>query len=194
MILDPADYAHYVERFNSMEAETVQNVVPNSAAWSWMIAKVPLFDCPDDQFEETYYFRWWTYRKHIKQTPDGLVLTEFLQPVGHAGPYNTISCAFGHQLAEGRWLVDQQPLDQYTLFWFRSGPNGGRAKHFHKFSSWAAAAIYDRYLVTGNRDFVVDLLNDLDCRLRSLGGRAATARWPLLAIRRARRHGRVDLG
>lgn len=161
LVLDPADYAHYVERFNSMEDEPVQNLIPNAQAWPWMVANVPLFNCPDGQLEETYYYRWWTYRKHIKQTPDGLVLTEFLQPVGHAGPYNTISCAFGHQLAEGRWLRDERPLDEYTLFWFHSGPDGGRAKHFHKFSSWAASAIYDRYLVTGNREFVVNLLDDL---------------------------------
>jgi hypothetical protein len=90
-----------------------------------------------------------------------LVLTEFLRPVGHAGPYNTISCAFGHHLAEGRWLRDQEPLDEYTLFWFRSGENGGPAKNFHQFSSWAAAAIYDRYLVTLDRQFVVRLLDDL---------------------------------
>ena len=54
----------------------------------------------------------------------------------------------GHQLAEGRWLRDRQLLDDYTRFWFRSGEGGGPAAHFHKFSSWAAAAIYDRYLVT----------------------------------------------
>ena len=68
---------------------------------------MPLFDCPDGDFEEIYYFRWWTFRKHIKQTPDGRVLTEFITPVSHAGPYNTISCAVGHHLAEGRWLRDQ---------------------------------------------------------------------------------------
>ncbi len=110
---------------------------------------------------ETYYFRWWTFRKHIRQTPQGFVLTEFLAPVGHAGPYNTISCAFGHHLAEGRWLRDQQPLDDYTRFWFHSGDGGGPAAHFHQFSSWAAAAIYDRYLVTGDREFTVGMLDDL---------------------------------
>ena len=124
-------------------------------------ANVPLFGCPDAQLEQTYYFRWWTYRKHIRRTPNGLVLTEFLQPVSHAGPYNTISCAFGHHLAEGRWLRDRRPLDEYTHFWFRSGSDGGPAEHFHKYSSWAAAAIYERYLVTLDRDFLVDLLDDL---------------------------------
>lgn len=161
LLLEPAEYAHYVERFNSMEDEPVKNLISNAEAWEWMVGNVPLLDCPDKQLEETYYYRWWTYRKHIKQTPEGLVLTEFLQPVGHAGPYNTISCALGHQLAEGRWLRDQRPLDEYTRFWFRSGEEGGPAKHFHKFSSWVPAAIYDRYLVTGDRESVVDLLDEM---------------------------------
>ena len=161
LILHPADYAHYVADFNEQDAKPVENLIPNAAAWEWMAANVPLFDCPDKQLEQIYYFRWWTYRKHIRQTPDGRVITEFLTPVGHAGPYNTISCAFGHHLAEGRWLRDQTPLDEYTRFWFRSGPGGKPAEHFHKYSSWAAAALYDRYLVTLDRDFVVDLLDDL---------------------------------
>ena len=93
-----------------------------------MAANVPLFDCPDASSKKIYYFRWWTYRKHIRQTPHGFVLTEFLTPVSHAGPHNTISCAFGHHLAEGRWLRDQRPLDEYTRFWFRSGPNGGAGR------------------------------------------------------------------
>lgn len=160
-VLDAADFAHHVVKFNSVDPGQTKTFIPNAKVWEWMVANVPLFDCPDSQIEETYYFRWWTFRKHIKQTPQGYVVTEFLSPVHHAGPYNTISCAFGHHLAEGRWLRDGRPLDEYTRFWFRSGPKGGPAAHFHKFSSWAAAAIRDRYLVTGDRAFAVDLLNDL---------------------------------
>jgi len=160
-VLDPADYSHYVEEFNSLDSASSEGAVPNERAWEWILANVPLFNCPDVQLEQTYYFRWWTYRKHIRSSPQGFVLTEFLKPVSHAGPYNTISCALGHHLAEGRWMRDQRPLDQYTRFWFRAGPNGGAAEHFHKYSSWAAAAIYDRYLVTRDLAFVVDLLDDL---------------------------------
>ena len=46
-------------------------LVPNADAADWMAANVPLFDCPDATFEKIYYFRWWTFRKHIKQTPQG---------------------------------------------------------------------------------------------------------------------------
>lgn len=160
-VLDSANYAHYIAKFNSLDAGPAEGFIPNADAWEWMVDNVPLFDCPDAQLVETYYFRWWTYRKHIKQTPVGLVITEFLAPVRHAGPYNTVSCAFGHHLAEGSWLRDRRPLDDDTRFWFHSGAEGRPAPHFHKFSSWAAAAIRDRYLVTGDRPFVVDLLDDL---------------------------------
>jgi hypothetical protein len=161
IVLDPANFSHYVAEFNSRDNPSVDNLIPNAKAWEWTVANVPLFSCPDEQIEQTYYFRWWTFRKHLKQTPHGTLLTEFLTPVGHAGPYNTVSCAFGHHLTEGRWMRDQRPLDEYTRFWFRSGPNAGPAEHFHKYSSWAAAALYGRYLVTLDRDFVVALLDDL---------------------------------
>ena len=147
-LLDPSDFAHHVERFNAMEPESVTNHVPNADSWKWMIANIPLFDCPDDQFTETWYFRWWSFRKNILQTPDGFVITEFLTPVRHAGVHNTISCATGFHIAEGRWLRDQRYLDDYIRFWLR-GHDGGPQPHFHKFSSWVASAILDRAQVSG---------------------------------------------
>lgn len=161
VILHRSDLSHHVTKFNSLDSTQVELSIPNAKAREWMATNIPLFNCPDSQFEETYYFRWWTFRKHIKQTPQGFVVTEFLTPVRHAGKYNTISCALGHQLAEGSWIRDQRPLDEYTRFWFHSGPGGKPAPHFHKFSSWAAAAIRNRYLVNGDRAFVVGLLDDL---------------------------------
>jgi hypothetical protein len=160
-ILDADRFADFIEAFNAADQEAVVNLVSNAQAWKWIVSNAPLFDCPSTQITETYYFRWWTYRKHIRQTPSGRVLTEFLTPVSHAGPHNTISCAFGHHVAEGRWLRDQALLDEYTRFWFRSGSGGEPAAHFHNFSGWAAAALYDRYLVTGDQSFLIELLDDL---------------------------------
>src|SRR5207302_6577624 len=87
----------------------------------WAAHNVPLFDCPDADIRETYYFRWRVYHRHLKQTTDGWVVTEFLPDVPWAGKHNTISCAAGHHLYEGRWIRDPQYLDQYTTFWFRRG-------------------------------------------------------------------------
>jgi len=165
MVLQPERFAHHIERFNAMEDENVTNWIPNARSWEWLQTNIPLFECTDREVEETYYFRWWSYRKHLKQTRNGFVLTEFLTPVGHAGADNTISCAVGHHLAEGRWLRDPRYLDDYTLFWLR-GNNGKPQPHLHKYSNWFAAAVYDRFLVNTDRRLVVELLDDLTADYR----------------------------
>ena len=159
-VLNPPTFAHYVERFNTMEDENVTNFVSNADSWNWLRKNIPFFECPDREVEELYYFRWWSFRKHLVQATNGVVFTEFLTPVKHAGIYNTISCAAGFHLAEGRWLRDQSCLDDYILFWLR-GSGGKPQPHFHKFSSWFAAAVYDRYLVNPDRKFVTSLLDGL---------------------------------
>jgi hypothetical protein len=165
-VLKPGPFAHYVEHFNTMEDENITNAIPNAASWDWMQREIPFFSCPDSEVEEMYYFRWWSFRKHLVQTTNGLVITEFLTPVRHAGVFNTISCATGFHIAEGRWLEDQNVLDDYIHFWLR-GNAGQPEPHFHKFSSWFAAAVYDRYLVTGDRNFTTNLLADLAADYRA---------------------------
>ena len=159
-ILKPAAFAHHIEHFNTMEPETVVNHIPNSNSWSWLQNNVPLFECPAPGVEEIYYFRWWSFRKHIKQTPKGFVITEFLTPVNHAGEFNTVSCAAAFHVTEGRWLHTDHYLNDYTKFWLQ-GDNGKPAKKFHNFSSWFAAAAWDRYLVNTDKKFIVNILPDL---------------------------------
>lgn len=160
-ILQPDEFAHYIDRFNANDDQSVVNLVPNDAAWSWIAARAPLFTCPSARFEEIYYYRWWTYRKHLKQTPRGVLLTEFITPVSHAGAYNTIACAVGHHLAEGRWLREQAFLDDYARFWYTGGDDGGPAPHFHKFSSWVPAALVERSRVTGDDALLAELLDPM---------------------------------
>ena len=159
-VLKPGAFAHHIERFNTMENENVTNFVSNAKSWDWLRENIPFFECPDREVQEIYYYRWWSFRKHLKQTASGFVFTEFLVPIRHADAHNTISCAVGHHLAEGRWLRNDPYLDDYTRFWLRG--NAGRPmKHFHNFSSWFAAAVFDRYLVNQDKRFVVALLDDL---------------------------------
>jgi hypothetical protein len=159
LVLNARQFKKHVDKFNAADAETIVNFVPNALSWDWMKTNAPLFECPDRKFEEIYYFRWWTYRKHIRHTQDGYVVTEFLAPVGHAGKYNTISCALGHHISEGRWLHNQQFMDDYIRFWYR-GNNGGPQPHFHRYSNWVTYAAYNRYLVNRDKDFIVDLVDD----------------------------------
>ena len=138
-------------------AETIVNAVPNRDAWDWMVADAPFFECPDKSFEEIYFFRWWTFRKHIKKTPEGHVFTEFLDKVSHSGKYNTISCALGHHIYEGTWLRNGRYIDEYTRFWY-TGNEGGLQPHFHQYSNWATWALYRRYLVNQDKAFLTGLL------------------------------------
>jgi hypothetical protein len=160
-VLDPAAFHHYVDEFGGDDKEDEGGVIKNAQAWDWMVGNVPFLACPDREIERTYYFRWWTYRKHIHETPDGFLITEFLKKVNHAGEYNSLSCALGHHIAEGRWLRDPRYLDQDIHFWLRGGENGGLRKNYHQFSGWTAAALYDRYLADGRRDFLLSYLDPL---------------------------------
>lgn len=147
--------AGYITRFNRDDHELYPQFIPNAAAFAFLRTNAPLFECPDPDLERTYYFRWWTFRKHLKQTPDGFVVTEFLPPVPWAGKYNTISCAAGHHLREGRWLADPRYLDDYSRFWF------GKDARPRTYSFWAADALWNRYLVTGDSALMKTLLPDL---------------------------------
>jgi len=158
-VLKSDAFAHYVEKFNSMEDENVTNEISNADSWAWMQKEIPFFECPDKELEEIYYFRWWSYRKHIVRTPAGFIVTEFLTPVRHADVFNAISCADGFHLAEGRWLHDQTYLNDYTHFWLH-GTNGVPPRKFHSYSSWLASAAYDRYLVNGDSGLLTNLLSD----------------------------------
>ncbi len=154
-VLRPEVFQHYIDRFNRDDEELYVQHIPNAQVWPFLRTNIPLFECPDKDIERTYYFRWWTYRKHIKNTPDGFVITEFLPPVGWAGKHNTINCAAGHHIYEGRWLHDPQYLNDYAIFWFRKG---GAVRSY---SFWAADALWARFQVTGDKDFLIGLLPDL---------------------------------
>jgi len=160
-VLTAAAFEHHVSHFNEMIDEGVVNHVPDAEAWPWLKANIPLFEAPDADFQEIYYYRWWTLRKHLKQTPDGFVFTEFIRPVGHATEHNTVSCALGHHINEGRWLRDSRYVDDYIRFWLTSGEGGTLQPDLHKYSGWVADAVYARWLVNRDTPFVVALLDAL---------------------------------
>ena len=143
------------DRFNLDDDELYRNAFANRQA-QWTIGReIPLFECPDEDIERTYYFRWWTYRKHLRKTANGgWVVSEFLPNVGWAGSENTISCPFGHHVREGRWLRDAKYIDSYVDFMLTKGTlNGPRA-----YASWPAWASLERAKVTGDYGFATKRL------------------------------------
>ncbi len=164
-ILRAEDYKHFADYFNRMEGENIINHIPNAASWNWMKENIPLFECPQDNFNEIYYYRWWSFRKHIISTPVGYGITEFLVPRSYADRYNLISCALGHHIYESRWLKDPVCLQDNVRVWFR-GNEGRPMEKLTRFSSWTADALYNSYLVNGDRAFLTGFFPDLEAEYR----------------------------
>jgi hypothetical protein len=160
-VLNTGQLKKYVSYFNSIDTEAVKNYVPNAESFDWLSKNIPLFECPDTTIQRMYYYRWWSFRKHLVKTPDGFVFTEFITPVKFAGEYNTISSALGHQINEGRWLRDPQYINDYISFWLFTDSKLPKT-HFHGFSSWVDDAVYQRYLVNTDKAFIQKLLPALN--------------------------------
>lgn len=162
----------YVRRFNDMEDENIIQAIPNAEAAAWMKANVPLFDCPDAAMTEMFYYRWWTLRKHLRRTPAGYAMTEFLVPRSYADQYNLISCALGHHVMESRWLRDTTYLHQFVRTWLR-GNGGGPMQRLDQYSSWLPHALWQQARVSGQWKWLLELLPDLE---------ADMARWDSLRL------------
>lgn len=173
-VLKADDYKHYADYFNRMEDEPIQQAIPNEKSWNWMEENIPLFACPQDNFEEMWYFRWWSLRKGIRETPQGYVINEFLVQRSYSDKHNMIACAVGHHINELRWIADQRYIDQYLKVWLR-GNEGKPMSKLMKFSSWIPYALYERYLVNGDMDYLMEMLPDLDAHYQEWEN---TQRWP----------------
>ncbi len=146
----------YVMQFNSDDNETHKQAISNQDAFAFLLEQIPVFSCPDKELEKIYYFRWWVYRKHIKQTPVGHIITEFLPSVSWAGPYNSINCPVGYHIREGRWLKDTQSiLKEYIDFWL----NGTGNAQFY--SSWLCWAVWEYCCLKDDMAFAIERLPQL---------------------------------
>jgi hypothetical protein len=128
---------------------------------SWYQANIPFFECSDPQIQEIYYYRWKLYKSHLKDLGErGYIVTEFLNDVSWSlKPYESLNDATAFHIHEGRWLKDQQYVDNYIDFMY----HGGNDRHF---SEAIAAAVYAKYLVDGDRAFAV---KNLDAMKRIYG-------------------------
>ena len=106
----------YVCQFNENDEEIFKTDVLNDDALDFLMNEIPRIEVPDKDIERTYYFRYWVYRKHIRKTPNGHIVTEFLPDVAWAGAYNSINCATPFHLLEGRWLKTNAYMEEYIDF------------------------------------------------------------------------------
>ena len=102
-VLDPAMIGSYIDRFNMQDKELYVQHISNGQAKEFLSGNIPLFECPDKNIEEIYYFRWWTFRKHLKKTPDDRNRIPSGCPVGRKAQRHLLPCLVplsGRQVAE----------------------------------------------------------------------------------------------
>lgn len=150
------DYQHYFELFNRNDHEIFPTLISNAKAADFLLANAPRLYCPDALIEETFAFRTWTMRKHIRKTEAGFLITEFQPDVAWAGKYNTINAPLFHHLREFRWLKNADDFLDYIRF-FLSG-EGAR----YSYHTPALAAMYEFCCVTGNTDFLIRHVEDFE--------------------------------
>lgn len=157
LILKPAIMRADISAFNNDDEGDVVNYVDNRDAYQWLSDNIPLFSCPDTTLQKIYYFRWWSFRKHLVKTPYGFVFTEFITPVSFGGAFNTISSALGHQIYEGRWLHNPKFIQDYIHYWLYDDARQ-KKPGFFRFSSWVDDAVYQLYLVGQDKAFLEKIL------------------------------------
>ncbi len=146
---------NYIESFNKNDKELYKQLIPNEKAEEFLAEQIPLIDCPDKDIEKTYYFRWWTFRKHLKDTPDGHIVTEFLPQVAWSGPHNSINCPACFHIREGRWLKDGgEWIKEYINFWLDGKGNS-------PYSAWYAHAVLEYCTLKNDFGFAVEVLPKL---------------------------------
>jgi hypothetical protein len=124
---------------------------------------VPIFECPDEQIEATYYYRWWVYAESIHRDAD---LASGRWVVREGPGYGVTPCALGHHLYEGRWLKDRIYLDDYCQRWFDliDNPAGIRSEDNSNprgYANWLADACHARYLVDHDERWITAALPTL---------------------------------
>ena len=152
-ILEPSIMKADVATFIQQDSGDVQNYIDNNHSYEWLSQNIPLFDCPDSILQKIYYFRWWSFRKHLVKTRYGFIFTEFITHVKFGGEYGAISSALGHQVYEGRWLHNKQYIQDYINYWLYEDPKQEKPGFF-RFSTWVDDAVYQLYLVDKDKSFL----------------------------------------
>ena len=170
-VLAPEAFRHYVDAFNQDDVEQPDLLIRNRDAWDFLQRNIPLFECPDEDLERTYYFRWWTFRKHICGGPGRYRISE----TWIAGKHAVVSCSIGHHFYEGRWLRNRRYLEDYSRFWVFSPrvtevlPDRffGNLDHPRGYSNWLADGIVAGYLVTLDAQHLTSLVDGLATNFES---------------------------
>ena len=103
-------------------------------------------------------------RKHLMETEDGILLSEFLvkMHLPWAGKHNVINAALTHHLNEFRWLGCADMLMDYVDFFINGDGAYDASGSAFAYHTPALTAIYDFCTVSGNEDYLIKNVERLE--------------------------------
>lgn len=136
-------FAYYYEKFSSYDAG--EQKYPY-CTYEFLKDNLPAFSCSDKNIEEIYYFRAYTFSKHIRKDENGKhVITEWLNVPWENLP---ISCAVGHHLSELKWFKNASQIGKdYIDYWCEN------QERLLVYNNWFVYAVWEYCFATGNMDF-----------------------------------------
>ncbi len=144
----------YLKKFQALEEKKQWEY----ANYQFLKDNLPIFTCSDKTIEEIYYFRAYTFAKHIcKNTKGQFIITEFSIPVHWAKDREgAIACPVGHQLREIRWFKKAREITrQYIEFWLDD------IDGLLYYNNWFLSAVYDYLLVSADWAFIKENLEKM---------------------------------
>ena len=150
-------YRAYFHKFRENDTEDVVQFVSNAEAEDFLLCNAPRLYCPDQTIEETFAFRTWTMRKHIKKTDAGFLITEFLvdAQLPWAGNYNIINAALTHHLNEFRWMKNADQFLDYIRFFITGEGSADATKSAFAYHTPALTAMYNYCKLTANEQYLI---------------------------------------
>jgi hypothetical protein len=121
---------------------------------SWFEANVPFMETSDQNIQQVYSLPLGSSEQAPALGADKQhwVFTEFTYPVWWESADRTISAPAAHHINEARWLRDHTYVDSYVDYWMKGYGNPPQ------YSFWAADAVYQNYLASGNAQMAAPYL------------------------------------
>lgn len=149
----------YIEKFESLDGGKFEKFFDgNSDIFTFLSENLPVFECEDKTLEEIYYFRAYTFAKHIKINRNGkFIITEWLDFISWQKETDgAISCPVGHHLRELIWLKNGAEIAKdYIRFWCEN------IKYLSYYNNWFVYAVWEYCEATGNMDFAYSVITPL---------------------------------
>ena len=151
----------YIEKFEKLDGGQFEDFfAPEKGMYGFLAENLPEFECEDKTIEEIYYFRAYTFAKHIKRNRFGrLIVTEWLDsPSWQKETDGAISCPVGHQLRELKWFKNGSEIaEDYIRFWCKNE----NMQWLQYYTNWFVYAVWDYCNTTGNMQFAYDIVDQL---------------------------------